>query len=188
MREAEEEIQKVRIQIQKAEILLNENRKLFTMTYEPPEEKEETTPITPEEDAKEVCVTPQISDKGIRRNVISSVPRFMTSTVASRQRQSAAESMIVARARSLRSVARSSVQFSCSQSLNYSDIRLKAMLRESNKKPRQGEWKNFPAESPKCGASDLKASFLPLRKTVHSSDPNFKSTLGRHRRRMSDLI
>ncbi|XP_011003806.1 PREDICTED: kinesin-like calmodulin-binding protein [Populus euphratica] len=187
MREAEEECQKVRYQVHKAEFLLSENRELLSTTYHVPDDKE-NAPLSPKEDYKEVNSTSQVTDKGIRRNMTSPFPRFMTSTVASRQRQSAAEKLIVGRARSLRSATRSSLQFSASQSFSYSEFRFRAILKESNRKSRYGETKPRLPESPKCNVPEMKMASLPRSKTVISSDPNLRTTLSRHRRRMSDLI
>lgn len=187
MREAEEECQKVRYQVQKAEFLLSENRELLSTTYHVPDDKE-NAPISPKEDYKEVNSTSRVTEKGIRRNMTSPFPRFMTSTVASRQRQSAAEKLVVGRARSLRSATRSSLQFSASQSFSYSEFRFRAILKESNRKSRYGETKPLLPESPKCNGPEMKMASLPRSKTVISSDPNLRTTLSRHRRRMSDLI
>ncbi|KAF9670051.1 hypothetical protein SADUNF_Sadunf13G0028300 [Salix dunnii] len=187
MREAEEECQKVRYQIQKAEFLLSENRELLLTSYQVPDDKE-NAPISPKEDYKEVNGTTRVTDKGIRKNRTSHFPRFMTSTVASRQRQSAAEKIVAGRARSLRSATRSSLQFSASQSFSYSEFRFRAILKESNRKSRYGETKLLLPESPKCNVSEMKMASLPRSKAVISSDPNLRTTLSRHRRRMSDLI
>ncbi|KAJ6380101.1 hypothetical protein OIU76_016704 [Salix suchowensis] len=187
MREAEEECQKVRYQIQKAEFLLSENRELLLTSYQVPDDKE-NAPISPKEDYKEVNNTPRVTDNGIRRNKPSHFPRFMTSTVASRQRQSAAEKIVAGRARSLRSATRSSLQFSASQSFSYSEFRFRAILKESNRKSRYGETKLLLPESPKCNVSEMKITSIPRSKAVISSDPNLRTTLSRHRRRMSDLI
>lgn len=187
MREAEEECQKVRYQVQKAEFLLSENRELLSTKYHVPDDKE-NAPISPKEDYKEINSTSRVTDKGIRRNMTSPFPRFMTSTVASRQRQSAAEKLVVGRARSLRSATRSSLQFSASQSFSYSEFRFRAILKESNRKSRYGETKPLLPESPKCNGPEMKMASLPRSKTVISSDPNLRTTLSRHRRRMSDLI
>lgn len=187
MREAEEECQKVRYQVQKAEFLLSENRELLSTTYHVPDDKE-NAPISPKEDYKEINSTSRVTDKGIRRNMTSPFPRFMTSTVASRQRQSAAEKLVVGRARSLRSATRSSLQFSASQSFSYSEFRFRAILKESNRKSRYGETKPLLPESPKCNGPEMKMASLPRSKTVISSDPNLRTTLSHHRRRMSDLI
>lgn len=185
MREAEEECQIVRKQIEKAEILLSENKKLSSTTDSPLED-EDKTPRSPKEDLKEATGTPRTFTKAIKRNLSSSLPRFMTSTVASRQRQGAAEKEIVGRPKSLRSWSRSSIQFSASQSLSYSDPR--PILQNSNTKSRFAETNAPLTESPKCNGSDSKVDSLQRSNMVTSSDPNLRVTLYRHRRRMSDLI
>ncbi|CAN1167986.1 Kinesin-like protein KIN-14U [Linum perenne] len=194
MREAEEECQKLRNQIRKAEFLVHEYRKPLSSTCQLSEDKENISSAVLEENKKETNNTiTKSTERGVKRNIVTSLPRFMTSTAASRHRQTAAEREVAAavgRARSLRSEARSSTQFSCSQSLSYSEFRLKAILRDSNKKSRYSETKTVLTESPKakCNSSDSKvASSTPRSKLVTSSDPNFRSTIANHRRRMSDL-
>ena len=131
----------------------------------------------------------------IKRNFSNSTPRFMTSTVASRQRQSAAERDIsTVRLKSFRSIiSKSSNNYSYSQSMSYSDIRIKAILRSSNGKSRYAEADSVPipntvlTEKPKCNDMESKVT-TPRSKMVTSSDQNFRVSLGRHRRRMSDLI
>ncbi|KAH7571967.1 hypothetical protein JRO89_XS04G0176100 [Xanthoceras sorbifolium] len=185
MREAEVECQKVWNQIKEAEFLLSQKKKLFSTTHGLLED-EEKTPVSPTEILKEALKTPRV--KVIRRSISNSLPRFMTSTVASRQRQGAAEREISVSARSLRAGSRSSVQFSHSQSLSFVDPRFKVMLRSSNKKPRYGE-PNVLTESPKANGLDSKTVSVPPRtRMVTSSDPNLKVTLCRHRRRMSDFM
>ncbi|KAL5770744.1 hypothetical protein ACOSP7_014898 [Xanthoceras sorbifolium] len=185
MREAEVECQKVWNQIKEAEFLLSQKKKLFSTAHGLLED-EEKTPVSPTEILKEAVKTPRV--KVIRRSISNSLPRFMTSTVASRQRQGAAEREISVSARSLRAGSRSSVQFSHSQSLSFVDPRFKVMLRSSNKKPRYGE-PNVLTESPKANGLDSKTVSVPPRtRMVTSSDPNLKVTLCRHRRRMSDFM
>ncbi|XP_075659531.1 kinesin-like protein KIN-14U [Castanea sativa] len=187
IREAEEESQKIRNQIHKAEILLSENKGLFSTTYGLLEE-EAKIPISPKVDLKEAIGIPQTTKKNIKRNCSNSQPRFMTSTAASRERHSALEKEVAGRARSFRSVIRSSNQFSPSQSLSYSEPRFRAILRSSSRKSRYAETNTLPGDSPKCNGSDLKVDPLPRNKIVTSSDPNLRVTICRHRRRMSDLI
>lgn len=185
MREAEEECRQVKNQIQKVDLLLRENINLFAATYR--HLKDEKAPISPKEVSREVIETPRKPEKGSRGNISNSLPRFMTSTAASRQRQSSAERETAAKARSLRSVARSSIQFTASQSMSYSDPQIKAILQNSSRKSRyaQEAADTLPAESPKCNGSE---SSKTRSKLVTSSDPNLRTVLSRHRRRMSDLI
>ncbi|KAJ8770952.1 hypothetical protein K2173_022176 [Erythroxylum novogranatense] len=159
MRDAEEECQKVRQQTQEAEILLSKMKQLFSAAYELHGNREKT-PRSPSANESIPILT-------------SSLPRFMTSTVASRQRQSAAEKKL------------SSVQFSGSQSFCFSDSRLKTILQDYNKRPQE-----TVVKSPKCSSLEAnKAPFLRSR-MVTSSDSNLRVALNRHshRRRMSDLI
>lgn len=185
---AEEECQKVKNQIQKVEFILSENKKLYSNTDQHLEH-EENVHLSPKQDVKEVVKeTNKHSEKETRRIISSSLPRFMTSTVASRERQSAAEREIIGRAKILRSGTRSSIHFTASQSISYSDRRFKATLQNSNRKEQHVETDNVNIESPKCNGSDNKSTSLPKSRMVTSSDPSLKATLGRHRRRMSSLI
>ncbi|XP_022719240.1 kinesin-like protein KIN-14U isoform X2 [Durio zibethinus] len=189
MREAEEECQKITNQVRKAEFLLNENKKFYSTAYGIPDENEEKNPETPKEDVKDhVIGSPRITQKAIKQNIHRSLPRFMASTVASRERQCVAEREIVKRATSLRSGAKSSVQFSGAQSLSFSDPRFRAFLRHSNKSSRFKDTNAPATESPKCSDIALKTTSLPRTKMVTSSDPNMRVKLGHHRRRMSDFV
>ncbi|KAH9754382.1 kinesin-like protein KIN-14U [Citrus sinensis] len=188
MREAEVECQNVRNQIKEVESLLSEKKKLFSATCQSLEDEEKSF-VSPKENLKEAAETPKASKNVTKRSVSNSVPRFMTSTVASRQRKNAAEKEISIRARSLITGSRSSAQFSCSQSLSFLDIRFKAMIRCSNKKPRYGETNTPVTESPKGNVGLYsKTTSMPRNKVVTYSDPNLKVTLSRHRRRMSDFV
>ncbi|KAK7344200.1 hypothetical protein VNO77_13550 [Canavalia gladiata] len=190
--EAEKQRQTLREQIQKVELKLSESKRLLLKTYSLPESDDMAISVSPKDDVKEVIETPQASKKSIKRNFSNSVPRFMNSTVASRQRQSAAEQEIGIRVKSSRTmVSRSSIHFSYSQSLSYSDIRIKAILRSSHGKSRYAEANAIPnavlTERSKCNDLESKVT-TPRSKMVTSSDPNLRVTLCRHRRRMSDLI
>ncbi|KAJ0013252.1 hypothetical protein Pint_20597 [Pistacia integerrima] len=187
MREADVECQKVRNQKQEVEFLLSEKKKLLSTTYQPIE-AEEMIPSSPKENLKEAVATPKVSDKIIRRNTGNCLPRFMTSTVASRQRQSAAERDIGTKSRSLRTGSKSSALFSGSQSLSFIDSRLKVILRSSNKKPRYSEANGHTTETPRSVVLDSKTTSMPRSKMVTSSDPNLRVKLSYHRRRMSDFI
>ena len=195
MKEAQQECQKLKNQIQKAEFLLSENKKRFSTEHHPCVETPNTNHIAPEEDQKEVIVTPRKPKVSSKTIVSNSLPRFMTSTMASRQRQSSAENKVVmGRAKSSRFGTRSSVQFSSSQSMSYSDFRIRASLHISNKKSRYVEPDTLSTEAPQVNVPELKKDSLPLplpwpqSKLVTSSDSNLKVTVSRHRRRMSDLI
>ncbi|KAE9618999.1 putative minus-end-directed kinesin ATPase [Lupinus albus] len=179
IKEADKQLQNIRDQIQNVEFKLSESKN-----------DEIEASISPKDDVNEIIETPKASKKSIRRNVSnSSVPRFMNPTVASRQRQSTAgHDSIGGRSKGLRSVvALSSMQLSCSQSLSYSDIRIKGLLRSSNGKSRHAETNTVLAETPKCIELESK-TINPPSKMVTSSDPNLRVKLCHHRRRMSNLI
>ncbi|CAL0300060.1 unnamed protein product [Lupinus luteus] len=179
IKEAEIQLQNIRDQIQNVEFKLSESKN-----------DEIEASISPKDDVKEIIETPKASKKSIKRNFSSSsVPRFMNPTVASRQRQSTAgQDSIGGRSKGLRSVvALSSMQLSCSQSLSYSDIRIKALLRSSNGKSRHAEANTVLTEMPKCIELESK-TLNPQSKMVTSSDPNLRVKLCHHRRRMSNLI
>ncbi|KAL6989558.1 hypothetical protein U1Q18_015310 [Sarracenia purpurea var. burkii] len=182
MRDAEEEHKKVWNQIQKAEFLLSESKNFISAMY-PVLEDASKIPTSAKEEFREVLATPKTSENVIKRSVTNSLPRFMDPTVASLQRQSAAEREIDPRKRVLRSATISSSQISGSQSLSYSDPQFKALFQNSNKKSRHGHANAPLSESAKCSVSDSKPSI----KMASSSEPNLKATLCRHRRRMSDL-
>ncbi|KAI4350030.1 hypothetical protein L6164_010558 [Bauhinia variegata] len=189
IREAEKEHQKLRDQIQKVELKLSENRKLFSTSCTPLENDDDRTSSSPKVHVKEIIETPKASKKSsVQRNSSNSVPRFMSSTVASRQRQGAAERAIVSGARSSRSmITRSSIQFSASQSFSCLDPPFNAILISSDRKTRFAETNTVITESPKSIDLDSKTT-NPLNKVVTSSDPNLRVKLSRHRRRMSNLI
>lgn len=186
MNEAEEGCTELRTQIQKADFLLSENKRLFVKKYRPLED-EETFPITPKENIAEITVTPRNSEKGLKTNVTSSVPRFMSSTVASRIRVTTAEREIHSRPKSVRSWARSSMQISGSQSNSF-DRRLKAHLRTSNKRSRYSETNTIAGDIKYGDDSDIKPSVVPQSNTIVPSDPKPRRPLAHHRRRMSDLL
>lgn len=172
---AEEEHCKIRDQLLKTELLLTENKKLFSTAYGSiTTDQEDQTISTPEEAFKTpIPLRPRISN---------SLPRFMTSTAASRQRQGASEKEFVSKAQSQRSVSRSSVLL-VSQSLSYSG----PLMMNQNRKTRFSAVKHLPIPA-MDNYLDLKAPSLARSKVVTSSDPNLKAALGRHKRRNSSLI
>ncbi|KAF6176640.1 hypothetical protein GIB67_034502 [Kingdonia uniflora] len=188
-KDAEEEWQKMRGQIQKTEILLHEKQKLFSSTYQLFDDPNDIT-VGPQEDCREVIGTPRKAETAMRKNNCNSLPRFMTSTAASRHRQSPADVEIIpSRARFLRLDTRSSFQFSGSQSLSYSEPNFRTVLRSSNRISRYAEHNTPPVtDNPKCNGSDTRIPSTPRNKRVTPSQPNLRGTLSRHRRRMSDLV
>ncbi|XP_077218768.1 kinesin-like protein KIN-14U [Tasmannia lanceolata] len=194
MRDAEEELQKVRNDIQTAEYVLQEKKKVFSMTYQLIDDLKES-PKSLQIVRGEVTESPRTAQKVTRKTGSSSLPRFMASTKCSRQRQSL-EGEISGRVRTLRTGNRISVELFGSQSLSYSDHYLKSNLRSSKNKPvvgdteksRHGEPNCSHTESPKCNPLDSRSSSIPQNKRVSTTYPNLKATSCHHRRRMSDLI
>lgn len=197
MRDAEDEFAKISEQIRKTQFLLTEKMKLFAETYDVCKYKE-NIPISQDNVFKEVVGTPLTSEIPITRSVVRSSPRFMSSTAASRQRHIIAEIQVKGMARSLRSGTRSSLQISTSQSLGYSDPRLKTFLKQPNKKSRYGETNasgtevtvetNASVTEIAISSGHKSAPFAATQTKMVSSDPNLRVTLHRHRRRMSSLI
>lgn len=191
MRDAEEECQKIRNNIKAAEFLLQEKKKLFSLTYQPLDEHQES-PRSPPVDQRKVTESPRTFEKSVRRNMSSSVPHFMSSTVCSRQRKGV-DGDISGRSRTPgsgnRHLSKLFASQSQSQSLSYSDHYFKENLRSSRngKKSGLGEPNALHTENPSCNSMDLKSSSIPRSKRVSMSHPNLRVTFSHHRRRMSDL-
>lgn len=180
MRGAEEDGKAVRDQLQKAEILLKESRKFYATSYGGVPNNDDIQAIE-EVEKEDIAETPQTSERTAKRTVTGFVPRFMTATIASRQRQTEVDREVAAKARRFRSGTRSSVQLLGSQSLCLSGSHLSASL--------TAERHGCVSDGPKCNGLDLKKTFLAGNKTVTASDPNLRLTLpGVHRRRMSALM
>ncbi|KAE8678189.1 Transducin/WD40 repeat-like superfamily protein isoform 1 [Hibiscus syriacus] len=189
MREVEEECRKLANQISRTDFLLSENRKLYATAYGIPDKIVEKNPENCHDAKIQVVETPRVTKKPIQQSIHRSLPRFMTSTVASRERQIAAEREIIARARTLRPGTRSSMQVPGFQSLSFSDNRFRSLLRHSTRSSRFKDTNGQTIESPKCNDSaPTKPTSSPRGKVVTSSDPNLRVKLGHHRRRMSDFV
>ncbi|KAE9589613.1 putative minus-end-directed kinesin ATPase transcription factor bZIP family [Lupinus albus] len=136
VKETEKQIQNIKDEIKNAEFNLINNKKLFSTTQNVTENDEVETCINPKDDVENIIETGKECKKYMKSNVSNSGPRFMSPTVASRQRKNAVErDSISLRSKTIRSiVTRSSVQFSCSQTLSYSDIHVKALLQSSKGK------------------------------------------------------
>ncbi|KAL0658497.1 hypothetical protein Bca4012_079082 [Brassica carinata] len=193
MRDTQESCKKIITRLQEAECLLSDNKKLLRTTHEKYEEDIEEKLLSPINHLKESDATPKSSDKLVKISKSSGyVPRFMTSTVTSRLRQTMSEKEINARPQSIRSVAKTLTQLSTSQSLSLSDSRSRGLLRRSYTKPLQAAANSGTPETPKRDAKDTSLqrkniSDTPKSKMVTSSDPNVRAKLCYHRRRMSSL-
>ncbi|CAI9102423.1 OLC1v1000688C1 [Oldenlandia corymbosa var. corymbosa] len=184
MKEAEEECEKLQKQIRKIEFLLAEYKKISS-TSSQNQEEEVKNPASPKESIVEALETPKASERAVVKNDGTSLPRFMNSTVASRQRKSVAERQVTSRVRSFRSETKSSIHISGSQSNSYSDPRFKGILRSSNKKPRYGESECTLTGDAKCDV--LHSNSLTPGRTV-TPKSNLRPTVFNHRRRMSDVL
>ncbi|CAL0321001.1 unnamed protein product [Lupinus luteus] len=141
VKEAEKQLQNIRDEIKNAEFNLNKSEKLFSTTHIVTENNEVEASISAKDGVKKIIETAKTCKKYMKSNLSNSGPRFMNPTVASRERQNAVErDSIGLRSKTFRSiVTRSSVQFSCSKPLSYSDIRVKALLKSSKGKSRDIE-------------------------------------------------
>ncbi|VVA92641.1 unnamed protein product [Arabis nemorensis] len=195
MREIQRNCRNTKLRLQEAECLLSENKKLFWITNDKHLEDIEKRVLSPLDHLKETDVTPKPSDKLVKVSKSSGfVPRFMTSTVASRHRQTTSEKEINAKAQSIRSVAKTLTQLSNSQSFSLSETRSRGLLRRSYTKPLQAPANSGTPETPKKDTKDIslakkniKDTSFPRSKMVTSTDPNVRAKLCHHRRRMSSL-
>ncbi|XP_010494052.1 PREDICTED: kinesin-like protein KIFC3 isoform X1 [Camelina sativa] len=197
MQETQENCKKITARLQEVECQLNENKKLFWITNENKHlEDIEKKAILPLDNLKETDATLKSSDKHVKVSKSSGfVPRFMTSTVASRQRQTMSEKELSAKTQSIRSVAKNLTHFSTSQqSLSLSDTRSRVLLRKSYTKPLRAAANCGTPETPKRDIKDnslqkknVNDTSSPRKKMVTSSDPNARAKLCHHRRRMSSL-
>ncbi|XP_019090020.1 PREDICTED: kinesin-like protein KIFC3 isoform X2 [Camelina sativa] len=197
MQETEENCKKITARLQEVECQLNENKKLFWITDENNKHLEdiEKKAILSLDHLKETDATPKLSDKHVKVSKSSGfVPRFMTSTVASRQRQTMSEKELSGKTQSIRLVAKNLTQFSTSQSLSLSDSRSRVLLRRSYTKPLRAVANCGTPETPKRDIKDkslqkrnINDTSSPRSKMVTSSDPNVRAKLCHHRRRMSSL-
>ncbi|KAL9259686.1 Kinesin-like protein [Drosera capensis] len=177
LREAEEEYRNIGTEIERENFLLGEKKKLFLSNY--PDADTQVNLNPPKNDPEEIRGTHQASENISRKR--DSLPRFMTSTVASRERQTAAEREINTRQQTLmRSTMRSSsVQVSCSHS----------SLASSNAKQRNAFVKlsSTRTDSPKGNDTGTNSSSIPRSKATTSLIPDIRPPVSRHRRRMSNL-
>ncbi|KAL1220847.1 Kinesin-like protein KIN-14U [Cardamine amara subsp. amara] len=195
MRETQESCKKIKPRLQEAERLLSENKKLLWTTDDKHVEDIEKKVLSPLDHLKETDATPKSYDKLVKTSKSSGfVPRFMTSTVASRQRQAMSEKEINAKPQSIRLLAKTFTQLSTSQSPSLSDSRSRGLFRRSYTKPLQAAANNGTPETPRRDIKDtslqkknINDTSLPRSKMVTSSDPNVRAKLCYHRRRMSSL-
>lgn len=188
IREAEEELHKLRNQIERTENLLLEKKKLVEEQKGSP-----TSPLVIQH--IEVVESPKTTERPAGKLHCSSLPHFMTSTTCSRLRQ-CASGEVNQRMRKSRLGMVHSIDVLGSQSLSYSDSRPKLKPRYFKSKLVTSETdstkvKDFhcleSSENNSYNSSDLKPSLATRSRRITGSYPNFRATLYQHRRRMSDL-
>lgn len=185
--DTEEQLWEVKSQIEEREKLIQE-KKLFPMAYQLIEDQKVL---------QEVAESPKTADIAGYKARPSSLPRFMTSTACSRQRQSVAVEIVSGRLRTLRLGNRGSVNFTGSQSHSHSDPYFKSNIRSLKSKlvtyethiskHRRDLSHLSNQENPSCNSIDSKSSSFSRNKKISTSHPNFRVTLHQHRRMMSNL-
>ncbi|KAM0947711.1 putative minus-end-directed kinesin ATPase [Dioscorea sansibarensis] len=186
--EAEEELQKLRNQIERTEDLLLEKKKLVEEQKGSP-----TSPLVIQH--IEVVQSPKTTERLASKQRCSSLPHFMVSTACSRLRQ-CASGEVSQRMRKSRLGMVHSIDAFGSQFLSYSDSQPKLKPRYLKSKPVTGETDSTRVRDFRClessennsyNSSDLKPSLATRSRRITGSYPNFRATLYQHRRRMSDL-
>ncbi|CAM8926016.1 unnamed protein product [Rhodiola kirilowii] len=186
MKDIESDCQKVTNQLRHAELLLSENLKFFKVKYQIAEHVNETPRIVTKGIGDREVQILKVTEKVLKRSLTDSLPRFMTSTVASRQRHTTSEKETVTKPNTVTSGSRKSFHLISSQSL--SDIHMRIPLRSANKKSRYGEESSANiSRSPKCNVLESETKYGIGNKLVRCTYSNFRTTVGQHRRRMSDL-
>uniref|UniRef100_A0A7N0UTC3 Kinesin motor domain-containing protein n=1 Tax=Kalanchoe fedtschenkoi TaxID=63787 RepID=A0A7N0UTC3_KALFE len=188
MRNIEGDRQKVVNQIKHAEFLLSDNSKVFTAKYGGAECDSETPAVISKGNIEHQVQIPKMPKKVLKRSSTDSLPRFMTSTMASRQRETASGKGSVRKLNTPSSRSRNSFPLMSFQSV--SDIHLRIQPRSANKKTRYGEVNAAATltQSPNWSVSDYKMESNIHGKLLTSPNPILRATLSHHRRRMSDLI
>uniref|UniRef100_A0A1D1Y8M5 Kinesin-2 n=1 Tax=Anthurium amnicola TaxID=1678845 RepID=A0A1D1Y8M5_9ARAE len=192
MKDAEEELQKVRHHIQKVEHHLQE-KKLLLMGYQLDDPK--GSPKSPLIlGCGDISESPQTDDKEACKNYSGSLPRFMTSTMCSRQRQNAVVP-ISNRLRTSRMGNIGSVDLFRSQSRSFVDPHSRLNLNGSKNRlvkfeTNRSKFRTVPFlcnhENLSCNSVDSKSSTIPRSRTSVSHS-NLRVATSQHRRRMSDL-
>ncbi|KAL5996005.1 hypothetical protein ACLOJK_026078 [Asimina triloba] len=192
MRDSEGECQKIRNQILAAELLLQEKRKLHSHSSVLHDQGE--SPKSPQVDYPKATESPRNAENGIRRSRSDSLPRFMSSTVCSRQRKGI-DGEISKSVRTPRSGHGSSVELFGSQSLSFPDHHFRVHLRKTKTKlmtpdagmSGQGELNSALKDNTNCSNLGSRSLSIPRNKRVSMSNPSLRVTMCHHRRRMSDL-
>ncbi|CAA7388626.1 unnamed protein product [Spirodela intermedia] len=191
MKDAEEGLQKLRTHLRQAEDQLQEKKKKLLLEGSPPAR---------DGDPKGSPESPQSGgDKGgacRSHHPSSSLPRFMTSTVCSRQRRSAAGE-VNGKARPARIKNLSAVDFSLSQSRSLLEppSRLSSYGGKSRTAKVEagggGRFKSLPPlcvqGNLSCNSTDSRSPTLARSRKVSATPLSWRAPVSLHRRRMSDL-
>ncbi|XP_073009772.1 kinesin-like protein KIN-14O [Typha latifolia] len=192
--DTEEELKNVRDQIERAENLIQEKKKLFSLAYQTDDQK--GSPRSPLIlDHVEVSETPKTADKTMKRASHGSVPHFMASTACSRHRQSTTGE-VTGKVRTVKLVSRSHADLFGSQSFsfssapvipNFKSAKIKPEKREANPSKLRISLLACKPDDMSHNSVDSKASSVPRNRKVSNSHPNLRATFHQHQRRMSDL-
>ncbi|OAY78598.1 Kinesin-2, partial [Ananas comosus] len=189
----EEELENIRKQIKRTHNLIQEKKQLFPPN-DPTIEDHEGSPRSPLVIGHgEITESLPTTEKTAKKTVCRSGPRFMASTVCSRQRQIAGGE-VSGKIRTAKSVSRSNADFSVSQSFNLSGRYVISNLK--NAKTNLVKFEGTIAKGRdlllKCKPDNMSHNSIDSKsssnKKVSKSHPNLKATLPKHRRRMSDLL
>lgn len=187
--DAEQELKDLNEQIRRAEISLEERKKLSSSACQALSDEKgspRSTLVVGHIDAAE---SPQATEKAKSRVSHGSVPHFMSPTVCSRQRHSVA-SHSVSKPRLTKSVNRYPADLSGSRSFSYSSCKNAAKGRSVAFSSIVPKLKCLPVKSDQINISsnsiDSTAASAPRRESF-SSRPVQRAPLHQHKRRMSSL-
>ncbi|XP_006663079.1 kinesin-like protein KIN-14O [Oryza brachyantha] len=191
--DAEQELKDLNEHIRKAEISLEERKKLSSSACQALSDEKgsprSTLVVLGHIDSAE---SPQATEKTKSRvsHGHGSVPHFMSSTVCSRQRHSSA-SHSATKPRLTKSVIRYPAELSGSQSFSYSSCKNAAKAKSVAFSSSMPKMKCLLVKSDQINMStnsiDSTAASAPQRRESFSSRPGQRAPLHQHRRRMSSL-
>jgi len=182
---AKEELKYLNEQIRRAEISLEEKKKLTSSVCQALSDEKGSPRSTLVVGHIDVTESPHATEKAKSRLSHGSAPHFMSSTVCSRQRHSAG-SHFVSKPRLTKSVNRYPAELNGSQSFSYSSCKNAAKARSVAFSSSVPKMKCLPVKSDQINISnnsiDSTAALAPQR-----SRPVQRAPLHQHRRRMSSL-
>jgi len=187
---AEEELKYLNEQIRRAEISLEEKKKLTSSVCQALSDEKGSPRSTLVVGHIDVTESPHATEQAKSRLSHGSGPHFMSSTVCSRQRHSAG-SHFVSKPRLTKSVNRYPAELSGSQSFSYSSCKNAAKARSVAFSSSVPKMKCLPVKSDQINISnnsiDSTAASAPRLRESFGSRPVQRAPLHQHRRRMSSL-